>query len=161
MKPVTFIFSLLLLASCNDAMRRPIGTCHSADNQVIQCGTSNALTSEEFQTMYYAEITTPISVGQSQIIIKEAAKDEDSDKDFTCDLDISANKQFNYSLENGNLILKDGISTLILIRKNGADSESLIGSWAMENTVGKVLTKTELIFNHLEEIRIRKTCYLK
>ena len=161
MKTITLIFALLVLSSCNDALRTRIGKCKSANNQLVICGTTDALKSEEYRKTYIAEITTSIVVGQSQIILKDSVKDSDHDNELTCDLEISANKQFNYSIENGILFLRDGLSTLSFTRTTGLSSEGLIGTWIMQEKTSKQLTITEVVFRDLEELRITKTCKIK
>lgn len=161
MKTLSLIFSLLMLASCNDALRTRIGRCRSSSNQAVICNDSNALKTEKFRKMYIAEISTTIEVGQSQIILKDYAEDSDHDWEFSCDLQLSANKQFSYSFESGKLVLKDGMANLRLTKSNGFSSDGLIGTWVMQETVGKVTTVTELTFKDLEELSIKKTCNLK
>lgn len=153
MKTVSFIFCLFLLSACNDSLRTRVRP------QAIGDGI-NALSSEAFRKMYIAEITTPIIVGQSQIILKEAITDSDHDFEYICDIDVAANKQFSYLIQDGELILKDGISTLIFSRLNGSTSKSLLGTWRMKDSTKKVLTVTDLIFNTLDDLKIRKTCKL-
>jgi hypothetical protein len=153
MKTVCFIFCLLLLSACNDSLRTRVRP------QAIGDGI-NALSSEGFRKMYIAEVTTPIIVGQSQMILKEAITDSDFDFEYICDIDVAANKQFSYIIQDGELILKDGISTLIFTRLNGSTSKSLLGTWRMKDSTKKVLTVTELIFNTLDDLKIRKTCKL-
>jgi hypothetical protein len=153
MKTVCFIFCLLLLSACNDSLRTRVRPGAIGDG-------INALSSESFRKMYIAEVTTPIIVGQSQIILKEAIADSDHDYEYICDIDVAANKQFSYLIQDGELILKDGISTLIFTRVNGSTSKSLLGTWRMKDSTKKVLTVTELIFNTLDDLKIRKTCKL-
>jgi hypothetical protein len=153
MKTVCFIFCLLLLSACNDSLRTRVRP------QAIGDGI-NALSSEGFRKMYIAEVTTPIIVGQSQMILKEEITDSDFDFEYICDIDVAANKQFSYIIQDGELILKDGISTLIFTRLNGSTSKSLLGTWRMKDSTKKVLTVTELIFNTLDDLKIRKTCKL-
>ena len=153
MKTLCFIFCLLLLSACNDGLRTRVRP------QAIGDGIS-ALSSEVFRKMYIAEVTTPIMVGQSQIILKEAVTDSDHDYEYICDIDVSANKQFSYLIQDEELILKDGISTLIFSRINGSSSKSLLGTWKMKDSSQNVLTVTELIFNTLDDLKIRKTCKL-
>ena len=161
MKNITLFFSLLLLASCNDALRNRAGKCISSNNRSVLCSNSNALKGETFRKKYIAEISSPIIVGQSQIVIKENAEDTDHDQELICDLEISANKQFTYSIENKKLILKDGISTLRFDRISDNGTDELIGTWAMQDRTENTLIVTEVVFKDLEEIRIRKTCNLK
>lgn len=125
------------------------------------CANSDALTATKFRKMYYAQVTTSIVVGQSQLTLNDYAKDIDSDSEMSCELETSANKQFSYTFENGKLILKDGIVILRFIRSDGDGSDGLIGSWIMSETVGKLTTDTELEFNSLEDLRIIKKCNLK
>lgn len=161
MKTIALIFSLVLLASCNDATRTRIGKCRSSNNKLVMCSNTDALKSEEFRKNYYAEISTPIQVGQSQILFKEYAHDSDHDQELVCDLEIAAGKQFSYAFKERKLILRDGISTLTFIRNSGLETDGLLGTWAMQETSGNQVTKTELTFKDLEEIRIKKTCSLK
>nr|MBA2403209.1 hypothetical protein [Bdellovibrionales bacterium] len=77
------------------------------------------------------------------------------------DLEVSARKQFTFSFDKNKLILRDGITTLVLVRTDGVNEKSLIGSWAMQEILGKVTTVTELIFKDLNDITIHKTCKLK
>lgn len=162
MKVIGLILTLTLFYSCNDTLRTRAKKCIGADNRYIECSSaSDAITSENFRKKYIAEVTVPVEVGQKQLILKEAAGDSDHDQELTCSLEISKDKQFNYAFTNNKLVLTDGLSTLTLIRSNGAYNESLIGSWTMTQEEGKVQTITELIFNDLEEVRIRKVCNLK
>lgn len=138
-----------------------MGQCKNASNQSVLCGETDALTTEDFRKIYYATITVPVTVGQSQLVLNEYAKDDDHDQDYVCDLEISNNKQFNYVIENKKLTLRDGISTLRLDRLSDTGSEGLLGTWIMQERVGKVLTITKLIFKTLEELKIEKTCKLK
>ena len=158
MKTIALLFLLAMLASCNDALRTRAGEWRSS---AVLGSNTEALQTAEFRKMYFAEVHFPILTGQSQIIFQENAQDSDFDQEMRCDLDISENKQFNYSFLNGKLLLKDGISTLILSRKGGLTSDGLIGTWQMKDTVGNLQTVTELIFKDLEMIRIKKTCSLK
>lgn len=111
--------------------------------------------------MYIAEISTMVEVGQSQIILKDYAEDSDFDSELSCDLQVAANKQFAYAFESGKLILKDGLTHLRFTKSSGFSSDGLIGSWVMQETVGKLTTVTELTFKDLEELTIKKTCNLK
>ena len=154
MKTVCFIFCLLLLSSCNDSLRTRVRP------QALLGDGLTAINGDVFRKMYIAEVSTPIIVGQAQIIFKKAVQDVDSDFEYICDIDVSSNKQFNYLIQDGELILKDGISTLILTRVNGSTTNSLIGSWKMKETTKNVITVTELIFNTLDDLKIRKTCKL-
>jgi hypothetical protein len=161
MKTIFLICTLLLLVSCNDALRNRLGKCRSSTGQPIVCENSNALTTENFRKMYYAQITTSIVVGQSQVILKDYAQNSDFDAEMSCDLEVSANKQFSYAFEKGKLILKDGIVNLRLTRTSGDASDGIVGTWFMSEAVGNVTTETELIFNDLENLRIIKRCNLK
>ncbi len=158
MKTLTLLISLILLASCNDALRGR-RNCGSATGASF-CN-EDALKAEDFRKMYIADITTPIVVGQSQFIIKEAAENSDFDKEMSCDLQVSANKQFSYIIDGKKLILKDGITTLRFTRTEGSAADGLVGIWMMRQTVENLVTDTELIFKDLEELHIRKTCNLK
>lgn len=153
MKTVYFIFCLLLLSACNDSLRTRIRP------QAIGDGI-NGLSTEVFRKMYIAEVSIPIIVGQGQMILQEAVRDSDYDSEYICDIDVAADKQFTYLIQDGELILKDGISTLILSRISGPTSKSVIGTWRMKDASKNALTETELIFNTLDELKIRKTCKL-
>ncbi len=111
--------------------------------------------------MYIAGVSTPIIVGQRELILKQQVHHSDYDNEYVCALDIDANKQFTYSIEDEKLILKDGLATLTLSRTNGPSSAGLVGTWAMEEKKKNSLDVTELIFNDLEDVRIVKTCHLK
>lgn len=161
MKTIILLITLMFLASCNDAMRTRLGKCRSSDNRAIQCATTDALTTENYRRMYIAQVTTPIIVGQRELILKREIHHADFDNEYVCDLDISANKQFTYTIEDEKLILRDGLATLTLSRTNGPSSAGLVGTWAMEVKKKNALDVTELIFNDLEELRIVKTCHLK
>ena len=161
MKTITFLITLLFLASCNDAMRTRLGKCRSSNNRAIQCGTTDALTTENYRIMNIAEVTTPIVVGEKQLVLIDQVQDVDFNQEFICELDISANKKFSYRLEGDKLTLKDGFATLSLSRTNGPTSGGLLGTWAMEEKTKNGLDVTELILQNLEEIRIRKKCYSK
>jgi hypothetical protein len=153
MKTISFIFCLLLLSSCNDGLRTRVRP------QAIGNGI-NALSNEAFRRMYIAEVSTAIIVGQSKIILTEAVSDSDDDNEYTCDIDVAANKQFSYLIQDGELILKDGISTLVLARENGSNSNGLIGTWKMKEATKNVITVTELVFYTLNDLKIRKVCKL-
>lgn len=157
-----FILSMLLLASCNETLRTRTGKCLGADNRYVACSSSgDTLSTNQYRKKYIAEVTTPISVGQSQIILKDYAHDSDHDQELTCELEVAKNKQFSYTLQQEKLILTDGLSTLVLSRQSGSKVDSLEGTWSMQEVLDKVQTVTELIFNDLEEVKIRKTCNLK
>ena len=74
---------------------------------------------------------------------------------------IRSTNYINYSIENGILFLRDGLSTLSFTRTNGLSSEGLIGTWIMQEKTSKQLTITEVVFRDLEELRITKTCKIK
>ena len=160
MKTITLIFALLVLSSCNDALRTRIGKCKSANNQLVICGTQNALKSEDYRNKLIAEITTPIVVGKNRLTLKEEAHDSAFGNEYNCDLDIYS-KQFNYSIENEILSLKDGLSTLTFKRMSGFTSDGIIGEWEMEEKTEHTLYVTQLTFRDLEEVRITKTCNFK
>ena len=161
MKTLTLLTTLLLLTSCNDALRTRLGACKNADGKSIQCNT-DALTTDDYRKNYYANISVPISAGQSQLVMKEHAQDEDHDQELVCDLEISANKKFIYSIENNKkLTLKDNLSTLRFDRVGDTGLEGLLGTWVMQEKVGNVLTVTKLTFKNLESITIDKNCKLK
>ena len=166
MKIVTLLFALLILTACNESSRVRPGKCRSGSNQITLCETSetlkvDALTTTEFRKKYIAEVTTPITIEKSQLILVDQSLDSDHDQELSCDLDISDEKQFTYSIKDEQLILKDGVTTLVLDRSNGWGNDGLEGTWKMEEDSGNVQTVTELIFNNLDEIRIRKTCNLR
>lgn len=154
MKTIYLIFCLFLITSCNDNLRTRV-----RPDALIGDGLKSP-SSDVFRKMYIVEISTPVIVGQSQLVFKESAQDIDSDYEFICDIDVSSNKQFHFLIQDNELILKDGISTLIFTRVNGSDTNSLFGSWKMKETTKKVLTVTELIFHTLDDLKIRKTCKL-
>ena len=162
MKLALFIITLFLVSSCNDVAGTRSSKCIGADNRYVSCSSSgDTLSEESYRKKYIAEVTTQITVGQSQIVLKDYAHDSDFDQELTCELEISKNKQFTYSFEDNKLVLKDGLSTLILTRQNGLTTDNLEGSWTMQEVLGKVQTITEVIFSNLEEVKIRKTCNLK
>jgi hypothetical protein len=166
MKTVTLIFALLILAACNESTRIRPGKCRSGSNQITLCDPSatlkaEVLTTAEFRKKYIAEVTTPIAINKSQLILIDQSLDSDHDQELSCDLDISSEKQFTYIIKNDQLILKDGITTLILDRSTGWGNDGLEGTWMMQENSNNVQTVTELIFNNLDEIRIRKTCNLR
>lgn len=111
--------------------------------------------------MYIAEVTIPISVGKSQIIFNESASNSDADNAYSCDLSVDGGKKFNYSFQYGSLILRDGMSNLVLTKANGSTSDNLINTWKMVSKTEEEEVTTELIFLDAEELRIRKTCKVK
>jgi hypothetical protein len=161
MKTLTLFATLLLLTSCNDALRTRKGACKTEAGESVQCNT-DALTTDEARKNYYANISVPVTVGQSQLVMKEHAQDEDHDQELICDLEISAGKQFHYAIENNRkLTLKDNLSTLRFDRTGDTSLEGLLGTWVMQEKVGNVLTITKLTFKTLESITIDKNCKLK
>jgi hypothetical protein len=162
MKILFSLSALLLLASCSDAMRTRTGNYLSSDGQSVECSkTSQNLETQEFRKKYIAEVTTQIQTTHSKLTLLENVRDVDFDQDLSCELSIEANKKFSYIIQGGKLILTDGLSTMVFTKSNGSLSEILIGSWSMEENVGKVQTITEIILRTEEEMRIRKTCNLK
>ncbi len=166
MKTVTLLFALLILTACNESTRIRPGKCRAGSNQITLCETSetlkvDAIETTEFRKKYIAEITTPISIENSQLILVEQSLDSDHDQELSCDLEISDEKQFTYTIQDEQLILKDGVTTLVLDRSNGWGNDGLEGTWKMQEDSENVQTVTELIFNNLDEIRIRKTCNLR
>ena len=166
MKIVTLLFALLILTACNESTRIRPGKCRSGSSQITLCNNkqmikADGLTDTEFRKKYIAEVTTPISIDDRQLILKDQVLDSDHDQELSCDLDISSEKQFTYSIKNEQLILKDGTTTLVLDRNNGLGNDGLEGTWMMQEDSENVQTVTELIFNNMDEIRIRKTCNLR
>jgi hypothetical protein len=166
MKIVTLLFTLLILAACNESTRIRPGKCRSGSSQITLCNNTElikaeSLTDAEFRKKYIAEVTTPISINDGQLILKDQVLDSDHDQELSCDLDISSEKQFTYAIQNEQLILKDGSTTLVLDRSNGLGNDGLEGTWMMQENSENVQTVTELIFNNMDEIRIRKTCNLQ
>lgn len=162
MKFILLTFSVFFLVSCNDTLRSRVGKCRGADNRFIECSANqDALSTDVFRKKYIAEVTLPVEVGQSQIIMTEFAQDSDHDQEHTCELEVSEGKKFNYTIQQNKLLLQDGLSTLVFIRTNGNYTKELTGSWSMKEEIGDVQTITEIIFKNLEEIRIRKVCNLR
>lgn len=163
MKYLFLLVSLFTLASCNDALRTRVGKCQTEDNRFVECANSgDALTADDdARKRYIAEVTIPIIIGKSQLILNEDGHDIDDDSELTCELDVAKGTQFDYSFQGGKLILRNGITLLTLTKTNGSTSNGIIGTWAMAEVGKKVKTTTELQFHNLEEVRIRKVCDLK
>jgi hypothetical protein len=166
MKIVTLLFTLLILAACNESTRIRPGKCRPGSSQITLCNNTEAIKAEvstdaEFRKKYIAEVTTAISIDDRQLILKDQVLDSDHDQELSCDLDISSEKKFTYSIKNEQLILKDRTTTLVLDRSNGLGNDGLEGTWMMKEDSENVQTITELIFNNMDEIRIRKTCNLQ
>ena len=166
MKIVLLLFALLILSACNESTRIRPGKCRSGSSQITLCNSkemikADGVTDAEFRKKYIAEVTTPISIDDRQLILKEQVLDSDHDQELSCDLDISSEKKFTYSIKNEQLILKDATTTLLLDRSNGLGNDGLEGTWTMQEDSENVQTVTELIFNNMDEIRIRKTCNLR
>lgn len=163
MKRLTLILiSLFSLTACNDALRTRIGQCQSADGKKVACAISgDALSVDEYRKMYIAEVSVPIIVGTTQLILNEDAHDLDKDNELICELDVAKETQFNYTISKGVLTLRNGITLLQLSRSNGSSSDGLMGTWAMTETTKTTQTITELTFTDLENVKIRKVCNLK
>lgn len=163
MKHLLLIISLFTLASCNDALRTRVGKCSTADNRFVECAKSgDALsTDEDARKRYIAEVTIPIVIGKSQLILNEDAHDIDEDDELICELDVAKGTQFNYTIQGGKLILRNGITLLTLTKTNGSSSDGILGTWSMSESEKKVKTITELQFTNHEEVRMRKVCDLK
>lgn len=162
MKMLTFLSVLIFLSSCSDAQRTRRGNCQSSGGKFVEClqSTQNSM-NQEFRKKYIAEVTTQIQTTNSKLTLLENVHDADFDQDQNCELTIEANKKFTYVIQEGKLILTDGMSTMVFKKSNGSLSEILLGSWSMEESLGKVQTITEVIFRNEEEMRIRKTCNLR
>src|SRR6476660_2836054 len=97
MKSVLFILTLLAITGCSDQMRTRLP--NTASNQ------GDALTTDQdtFRKMYIAEVTVPVKIGQTQIVLDGTATDTDHDQELTCELDVAKGTQFNYVISKGQL----------------------------------------------------------
>ncbi len=115
----------------------------------------------EFTKKYIAEVRTSIEANENELIFLDAAYDSDQDVDYKCEIDLGANRKFQFFIDSDDLILFDDSVKLKFSRVDGFSSEGLIGSWEMIESSEKIQIVTELIINDLEELKLRKTCNLK
>lgn len=155
MKFLLFTLILSSFVSCNDVPLRRTSPCKNDFGKSIVC--ADALTSE-YRKMYIAEVTVNADIGEESLRFTETDKDEERDQDYSCELDVAAGTQFSYKITENVLVLKSGLTSLRFNKTSGKGRDGLIGTWTQEETVAKASVKTELIFNDLEEIRLRKTC---
>lgn len=117
-----------------------------------------------FRKKYIAEVNVAISVDQDKLVFNSAAKDEDRDDEFTCELEITKGAQFLFQIQRRRakniLALKNDNITLALNKTKGSTKDGLIGTWTLKERVYGIQTITEIKFKSLEEMSITKTCNL-
>jgi hypothetical protein len=159
MKNLTLLGMLLLSVACSDAMRNRLGAC-APDDAV--CLGGNALQVETFRSRLLAMVKPDIMVGKTQMIFTSNEQDEDRDTidNFRCDLSVEEGAQFQYRIEKNALYLENGLTSMVLNRKNGSGN-TLIGSWQMMSYQGKVQTILTMEFKNLDAVTIMKNCNLR
>ncbi len=115
----------------------------------------------DYTKKYIAEIRSSLEVNESELTFLDAAYNSDQDNEYNCEIDLGAKRRFKYNLNRGQLFLSDDFVKLEFTKVDGLLSQGLIGSWEMIETTEKHQIVTELIFNDLEEAKLRKTCNLK
>lgn len=149
------LFLLLLITACVSKTQTPAATAGSTNE--------NEVVSElDFRKDYLAGVLVEIKVKKDKITFKESDSDSDRDQDFECSVDVADGFSFNYVLENGVLTLRNAQTIMIFNKIEGSNASGLLGKWQMIETPSKkVKIITEMNFESLKKVEIRKTCLLK
>lgn len=161
MKLLLFLLTLFIITGCSDKMRTRLGNCATADDSKAQCGSGDALTADNYRKEYKAQVTINISLGQKQLILDESAENEDFDQDYSCHLKVVQGTTFEYQITDGELILRNGITSLTFKKATGSTSDSILTTWTRSETVKKALVVTELEFLNKEVLHMKQNCFLK
>lgn len=164
MKTTILILSLLALYGCNESQRKRLGDCKNAEEKLVVCPQSEEQSVEAgFKSKYITSVSIPVTVSETRIIFDDSALDTDEDDmNLVCALDVGVGTNFTYNIEEGLLILKNGITVLKFRKVSGKSTNDLIGKWSLKEKVSNKFHKTtEFMIFDLENLRITQTCDVK
>lgn len=162
MKLFSILFILTMITACNDASRNRLSACKNSTGKAIVCSEAYSIDATTYRKQYIAQVTVPVTVGQTSLALNDSEYSEDFDQDYNCNVDVSRGTKFTYTVTDTTLTLKNNLASLKLIKVDRLATPGLIGTWRMEAAeTTKIDAITEMVFMDLNEVRIKKVCNLK